>query len=178
VPAIVVKPRGVADAYNLRAKYRGHGTVALFPAEVLLPLYALLGNVHALLEAMSIAFEILIIASVLLVIVAVLAGRRQGIAVLRALGAPRRFVFSAIWLEGATLIGLGTAVGGIVAMAFMLGVGAYATARTGVAIHPKIGSRELAILAALFVSGSLLAALPSLAAISGEIGPHLRRAPG
>src|SRR4029434_8800402 len=43
-PAIVVTPRSVTDAYQLRAKYRTSGTTALFPAEVLLPLYSLLGD--------------------------------------------------------------------------------------------------------------------------------------
>jgi putative ABC transport system permease protein len=59
-----------------------------FPAEVLVPLYALLGEVRELVAGMALAFQILLIGAVLLVIVAALAARRQSIGVLRALGAP------------------------------------------------------------------------------------------
>ena len=49
VPAIVVKPRTVSDAYRLRGKYRTGGTMALFPAEVLVEIYA------AMVDAMDTA---------------------------------------------------------------------------------------------------------------------------
>lgn len=35
VPAIVVKPRSISDAYNLRQHYRAETTTAVFPGEVL-----------------------------------------------------------------------------------------------------------------------------------------------
>lgn len=63
------------------------------PAEVIVPRYALLGNVRELIAAMALALQILLIATLLPVIVAPLAARRQSIGVLRALGAPPSFVF-------------------------------------------------------------------------------------
>jgi len=43
LPAILVKPKTIADAYKLRQDYRGNGTLAVFPGEVLTNLYATLG---------------------------------------------------------------------------------------------------------------------------------------
>ena len=173
-PAIVVTPRTVADAYRLRTKYRGAGTVALFPAEVLLPLYSLLGDVRAMLGTMAAIFELLLMAAVLLVIVAVLAVRRQGIGVLRALGAPPQFVAATVWLEGALLIGLGIAAGALLGAALLQAASAYASSRTGLAVVAAFGMPEWILLAALFAGGSLLAALPSLPLLWKPVSGLLR----
>ncbi len=176
VPAIVVKPRSVTDAYQLRARYRGQNTVAVFPAEVLVPLYALLGNVRELIAGMALAFQILLIGAVLLVIVAALAARRQSIGVLRALGAPPLFVFLTVWLQGALLIASGVLAGAMLGWALARGIGAWASARTGLAIDAVPGVAEAWLLFALLIGGSLLAALPSLTALRVSANRLLRLA--
>src|SRR5262249_25112061 len=107
VPAIVVKPLSVTDAYQLRAKYRSRDATAVFPAEILVPLYSLCGDARDLIAWMAIGFQVLLIVAVLLVIVAVLAGRQQSIGVLRALGAPRSFIFLTVWLQAVLMIASG-----------------------------------------------------------------------
>lgn len=174
VPAIVVKPRSVSDAYQLRTKYRTQGSVAVFPAEVLLPLYALLGDFHDVIAAMAVAFQVLILMAILLVIVAVLAGRRQSIGVLRALGAPPAFVFLTVWLQAALLIVTGVAVGAVIGWGAGRALGTFASARTGLAIDAAPGAGELWLLLGLLVAGSLLATLPSLFAMRGSAGRLLR----
>jgi putative ABC transport system permease protein len=174
VPAVVVTPRTVTDAYRLRAKYRAPGTIALFPAEVLIPLYSLLGDVRAMMGAMAVALETLLIIAVLLIIVAVLAGRRQGIGVLRALGAPPGFVVATVWLEGASLIGLGVAAGAPLGAILLQVISRYASLRTGLAIEASLGLPEFALLGALFVGGSTLAALPSLPLLRRPVAGLLR----
>lgn len=176
VPAIVVKPRSVSDAYQLRAKYRGHDTLAVFPAEVLLPLYALLGDVRDLMTAMALGFQALLIVAVLLVIVAVLAGRRQSIGVLRALGAPPAFVFISVWLQGALLIATGVLTGGMLGWALSRGINLWSSARTGLAMDATPGGPELMLLTLLLVGGSLLAALPSLSTLRVSADRLLRSA--
>ena len=176
VPAIVVKPRSMTDAYQLRGKYRGHDTVAVFPAEVLVPLYALLGDVRELIAGMALAFQALLIAAVVLVIVAALAARRQSIGVLRALGAPPSFVFLTVWLQGALLIACGVLAGAVLGWALARGIGAWASARTGLSIDAAPGAAEAWLLLALFVGGSLFATLPSLATLRVSADRLLRLA--
>ncbi len=162
MPALVVRPRTVGDAYRLRQQYRGRETTALFPAEVLNELYAVLGNVHDLLRSVTFAFDGLLVTAVLLVIVAVLSGRRQSIGVLRALGATPAFVFVAVWLQGALLIGTGVLLGLGTGFALAKAIAAIASDQLGLAVDATIGAPELAFTAVLLVAGSLFAAAPSL----------------
>jgi putative ABC transport system permease protein len=165
VPAVVVKPRTVSDAYLLRAKYRGHGTVALFPAEVLNPLYRLLGDARDFVAWMALAFQALLVLAVLLVIVAVLASRRQSIGVLRAMGAPPAFVFLTVWLQAALLIAAGILVGAALGWGAGRALGAWLSASTGLTLDATPGVPEALLLLGLLLGGSLLAVLPSLAAL-------------
>lgn len=174
VPALVVKPRGVGDAYRLRQQYRGRETMALFPAEVLNQLYAVLGNIHDVMRWLALAFEVLLVAAVLLVIVAVLSARRQSVGVLRALGAPPAFVFMTVWLQGAVLIGAGVAAGLAVGAVLVRIVSAVASEQLALAIDATIGVPELLLAATLLAGGSLLAALPSLTTLRVPVSRLLR----
>ncbi len=107
VPAIVVKANSVGDAYRLRAELRRGGTTAVFPAEILLDLYSTLGDARDVLAMISIAAQALVVAAVLLAVFAVLAARRRQLAVLRALGASRSFVFALVWCQVMTMIAAG-----------------------------------------------------------------------
>lgn len=162
VPAIVVKPKSVAGAYALRAQYRQGGTMAFFPAEVLVSLYGALGDVRDILVVASALNAVLILASVLLLLLAVAGLRRRRYAVLRALGAPRAYVMLVVWLGMVCLIALGCLLG--------LGLGALGTqalsgfvaARTGLSLSPAIGLAEVLPALGLAVIGSLFALLPAV----------------
>ncbi len=80
VPAIVVKPRSVADAYVLRSEFRKGGTMALFPAEVLVSVYRTLGDVKQVLVIVSgINNALVLVATVALLLTMVgLRQRRYG----------------------------------------------------------------------------------------------------
>ena len=164
-PAIVIKPRSVADAYRLRAKYRGRHTVAVFPAEVLVPLYALLGDIRDLISGMAFAFQVLLLLAVLLVMIVALAGRRQSIGVLRALGAPGIFVFAVVWLQAMLLIAVGVLIGAGLGYGLSRVASAWASARSGLVLKAAPGESEASLLLGLLAAGSLLAVVPSLVAL-------------
>jgi putative ABC transport system permease protein len=176
VPAVVVRPRSVTDAYQLRSAFRGHGTMALFPAEVLNPLYALLGDIRDLMRAMAVAFDALLMAAVLLLIAAVLAARRNSLGVLRALGAPPAFIFVAVWLHGALLVAAGGVLGTVLGAIAVQVLGAVAGSRLGFALDATIGAPEIRLVLALLAAGSLLAALPSLLTLRAPVARLLRDA--
>ena len=86
---------------------------------------------------------------------------RTELAVLRALGATRIYIFLAIWgyvtlfvLTGALL---GLALGVLVA----IGVSSAFTADTGIALAARLGEKELFLAAGLVLVGSALALLPA-----------------
>lgn len=99
VPAVLVKPKTVADAYRLRQEHRSETTLAVFPAEVLTRLYATLGDARGLLLAIAMGTQVIVIAAVLLVTIMHVGARQRQIGALRAFGAPRRAVFAIVWGE-------------------------------------------------------------------------------
>lgn len=192
VPAIVVRVKSPGDAYRLRGIYRGivadsgnerngtrgtngrNGTMAIFPAEVLVELYALIGDMRKVMTTMSLATQGIVLLAVLLVMISALSVRQQTIAVLRAMGAPKRYIFAMIWLQGFMLIGLGAALGlgfGWVGSAALVKIFA---ADIGLAIIPTIGTDEFLMAATVLVAGSILAMIPTAILWRENIAQKLR----
>lgn len=174
VPAIVVKPVTIRDAYVLRSKYRRGGTMALFPAEVLIKMYNLLGDARDLLAVISVATQALVIGAVLLAVFASLAQRRRQFAVLRALGASRSYVFATIWAYVSVMITVGAVIG--------LGFGWFAAlmlsevfeAETNISLPVTLTGQEVGLVGALIVVGFFLAAIPGLMSYRQSVSAGLR----
>ncbi len=161
VPAVVMTPDSVAAAYGLRNEYRTATTTAFFPAEILVQLYAVLGNVGGIMRFLALASQALVVAATLAGVLAIMELYRTELAVLRALGATRGYVFLTVWgyvtlfvLAGALL---GLALGVLTATA----VSAAFTADTGIALAARLGRKEFLLAAGLVAVGSALALLPA-----------------
>jgi putative ABC transport system permease protein len=173
-PAVVVKPRTVSDAYRLRNKYRTGGTMALFPAEVLVELYATMGDIRDILAVISVLTQVLVIGAILLAVFASLQIKRKQLAVLRALGASQGYVFTVVWIHVTVMILLGTAVG------FCLGwFGAWCLSyffagKTGLFLPVAPAFKEIVMALALVILGSVLALVPSFAVYRQSVSKALR----
>ena len=84
IPAAVVKPRTLIEAYGLRNSWRTTETMAFFPAEVLVQLYELLGDVRVVMSALAVATELLLVAAILAGILILMRLYRQRFAVLQS----------------------------------------------------------------------------------------------
>jgi putative ABC transport system permease protein len=174
VPAIVVKPRAVADAYALRSQYRQGGTVAFFPAEILVGLYRALGDVRDVLVVATALNDVLIFTATTMLLLALAGLRRKRYAVLRALGASRSYILLAVWL-GAALILVAGCLSGLVlgGLAAWL-VGQLVEQRTGLVLAVGLGLPEVLGVLGLIVVGSLMALLPAVASFRTPVGDSLR----
>ena len=159
--AIIIKPRSVADAYRLRARYRDSATMAVFPAEVLFDMYAVLGDARDLLWLVALATQALVVAAILLAVFASLSQRRRQLGVLRALGASRRYVFLAVWLHVSLLVALGAGLGVVLGWGGARALSAVLHARTGVSLPVALSWTEIGMAASLAAVGAVLAAIPS-----------------
>jgi putative ABC transport system permease protein len=174
LPAILVKPKSIADAYRLRQAYRGNGTVAVFPGEVLTGLYATLGDAKMVLSAVAAGSQGLVAAALVLVTVIHVGQRRRQIGALRAFGAPRSAVFLIVWLELLLLVALGIGLGflfGLVAAQ----VGAHLfTEKSGVILPVGFTRDDLRLAFVLLGFSAALAAVPALLAYRQSPAQALR----
>jgi len=174
VPAVVVKSRTLAGAYSLRNLYRADTTQAIFPAEILVQLYALLGDARAIMSFLALATQVLVVAAILSGVVIILQLFRTRFAVLRALGATRAYVFAVAWSYVTLLIVAGSLLGLIMGAGASWAVSAYLEGRTGIAIPVTVSWQEVQLVLLLIGGGALLAIVPALAIYRQPVAEALR----
>ena len=174
-PAAIVKPASLGAAYGLRSEFtRDKATMAFFPGAVLSNLYRIMGDVRQAMSLMATVTQILVAASVLLGLFILTRLFRRQTALLRALGAPPRFVVATIWSYAAILILVGAALGivlGLVAASILSSV---VSARTDILVTASLGWTEFHGIAAFVSLTTLLALLPALAVLRGAVTDGLR----
>lgn len=161
LPAILVKPRSVADAYKLRQAFRSEATQAVFPAEILTSLYATMGDVRSVLIVVANGAQAVIAAALLLVTAVHIGQRRKQIGALRAFGAPRRAIFAIVWLELFVLFAAGIAIGFAVGYGAAITIARGFTAQSGIILPVGFTGEDLPHAAILLGFAALLAALPA-----------------
>ena len=174
LPAILVKPKTIADAYKLRQDYRQGATLAVFPAEVLTRLYATLGDAKRVLFAIAIGSQILVAASLLLVTVMHVGQRRRQIGALRAFGAPRGVLFVIVWLELFVLVALGAVAGFGLGYAGALAISTLVADGSGVAMPVGFLQEDFGFAAALLGFGAVISAVPAVLAYRQSPAAALR----
>jgi len=165
VPAIVVKPRSIADAYNLRLEYRaGDATLAVFPAEVLTRLYGTLGDARQVLVLVAAGAQALVAAAILMVVAVHVLQRRRQIGALRAFGAPRAVVLAIVWLEAFAVLLAGLLLGFAVGYAAARFLSAKLGAASGVAMPVEFHAADAWLLLAFLVAAAAVTLLPAFLA--------------
>jgi putative ABC transport system permease protein len=100
--------------------------------------------------------------------------RRRGIALLRALGARRRTIFSTIVLEAAAISVLGMTVAFAVYGGIMAVVTSVVRAQTGVVLHPLAWNEVMLWAPAAMIAVSALAGVvPAIKAYRTDVASHL-----
>ncbi|WP_313195406.1 FtsX-like permease family protein [Shinella zoogloeoides] len=165
VPAVLVKPKTVADAYRLRQEYRGETTLAVFPAEVLTRLYATLGDARSLLLAIAIGTQVIVIAAILLVTVMHVGARQRQIGALRAFGAPRRSVLAIVWGELFVLFLAGFALGLAVGYAAAGAISASLAATTAVRMPVEFAREDIPLALWFLFLAVLVSLVPAVSAL-------------
>jgi putative ABC transport system permease protein len=174
LPAILVKPKTIADAYKLRQDYRGNGTLAVFPGEVLTNLYATLGDAKRVLSAVAVGAQILVAAAVLMVTVMHIGQRRRQIGALRAFGAPQSAVLGIVWLELFILIALGILSGFAIGYGAAVLLSAMFSGESGIVLPVGFIRDDLKSVIAIMLFSAVLALAPALLAYRQSPAAALR----
>lgn len=174
VPAIVVKPRSIANAYQLRGENRSETSLAVFPGEVLTRLYATLGDARMALTAIAIGTQALAAAAVILVAMMHLSQRRRQIGALRAFGAPRLAVFGVVWAELLLIIGGGVVAGVALGYAGARALAAVFVRQSGMALPVTLEASDVAFAGLLLLVGAGIAVIPAVLAYRQPTAQSLR----
>lgn len=161
VPAILVKPKTIADAYKLRQEYRQGNTLAVFPGEVLTKLYATLGDARQVLSVVAIGAQGLVGASLILVTLTHIVQRRKQIGALRAFGAPRSSISLIVWTELFALFATGIALGFAIGFAAAHIITGLLVAKSGIVMPVEFARADATQAAVLLTVAAVLAILPA-----------------
>ena len=161
VPAVVVRATSLAANYALRAAFTDADRMAFFPGEVLARLHGLLGDVRRVLSAMALFTQLLVVAAVIALLTVLLGGSARRFAMLRALGAPRGFVFAVAWLYGGTLVVAGALAGVVLGRLAALALAHRLARASSVAVVPVPAIADLSLVAGFVLAGAALATLPA-----------------
>ena len=155
IPAIVVKPHSVMDAYRLRNLYRSNQTTATFPAETLTALYRVLGDVRELAFWIASAGQSLAFIAVLLGLYATLSSRVQALASLRAIGASRLFVWSSVWCQVFLILLVGALGGYLAALLTVQSLSEIFSDRLGLTVSAALVMSDLWPLVSMVLVGAV-----------------------
>jgi putative ABC transport system permease protein len=161
IPAAVVHTAKLATAYQLRGAYTGKESMAFFPAEALLQLYSILGDMRQLMSLLALVTQALVLLAIVSSVFILFRLLAPQFVTLRALGAPRRYVFAIAWGFTALLVGAGVLAGLVGGYALSFAISGWLAHATGVALQPRLGLSELLVALAIFGVGLVLATLPA-----------------
>ncbi len=174
-PAIIVRAEALWANYALRSEFtRQNETMAFFPGTVLANLYRVMGDVRQVMSIMSVVTQVLVAASVLLGLFILTRLFRRQVAMLRALGAPRRFVLAFVWSYAASLLVAGTLAGIALGVGSTAAISSVVTQRTDILVNASLGWGEIHLAAAFLAVTSLLSILPALATLRQPVVEGLR----
>ncbi len=174
-PAIIVHAKNLWANYALRSEFDSdQRMMAFFPGTVLAQLHALMGDIRQVMSIMSLTAQVLVAASVLTGLVILIRLFRRQLALLRALGAPARFVFSVVWSYAGTLLMLGAGLGLPVGQIATWVLSRVVTQRTDIHVLSPLGWPEFHFVAAFVSLSAVFALLPALTMLRQPIVPSLR----
>jgi putative ABC transport system permease protein len=173
-PAVLVRADELWGNYALKSRFTRPDMMAFFPGTVLAQLHGIMGDVRTAMSLVAVVTQVLVTVAVLAGLMILTRVFARGLALLRALGAPARYVFAVVWSYSATLIVIGAVAGLGVGLVAASVLSRMVTARTDILVTAALSWPELHLVAG-FVSLTLfLALLPAWAAVRRPIVPDLR----
>ncbi|MFW2588450.1 ABC transporter permease [Sagittula sp. SSi028] len=174
-PAVVVVPRGMGASYQLRTQWnRADDMMAVFPGALQADLYRMMGDARQVISILTTVTQAIVAASVLLGLLILSGLVQRQLAMLKALGAPLRFVLSVVWGHMAVLLLGGAALGLVLGYGCAMILSTVITARTGVLVTPSLGLAELQWAVGFVMLSTVAALLPAWAIARRSVIAGLR----
>ncbi|MDO5612715.1 MAG: FtsX-like permease family protein [Paracoccus sp. (in: a-proteobacteria)] len=173
-PAVLVRATELWGNYALRSQFTRSDLMAFFPGTVLSQLHGLMGEVRSAMSLMAVLTQVLVTLSVLIGLMILVRLVARSLALLRAVGAPLRFVFAVVWSYSAALILIGATLGLGLGWIAARVISTIVTTRTDVLVAARLGWPELHLVAAFVSLTLLLALVPAWMAVRRPLLTDLR----
>ncbi|TGN57089.1 FtsX-like permease family protein [Paracoccus liaowanqingii] len=163
-PAILVRAEALWGNYTLQSRYARPDMMAFFPGTVLAQMHGLMRDVREAMSLLAVVTQVLVTVSILAGLVILTRIFARGLALLRAIGASRRFVFAVVWSYSAALIAAGSLAGLALGLLAASAFSAIITARTDILVTATVTWAEVQLVAGFVSLTLILALLPALSA--------------
>ncbi|MFN2305673.1 MAG: ABC transporter permease [Paracoccaceae bacterium] len=173
-PAVLVRADALWGSYALQSRFTRPDMMAFFPGTVLAQMHGLMRDVREAMSLLAVVTQVLVTVSILAGLVILTRIFARGLALLRAIGAGRRFVFAVVWSYSATLIAAGSVIGLGLGWLAAMGFSRVITARTDVLVTANVTWTEVQLVAGFVSLTLILALLPALAATRRQLLTDLR----
>lgn len=174
-PAVLVKTDSLPAAYSVRAQFNQEAeTMAFFPGSVLAGLYRIMGDIRQVISVLITVTQCIVASAVLLALVLLTRLMARQLALLRAIGAPARFVLAVVWGYANALMIAGAVLGLPIGFVAASVVGRIITQQTDILMVATLGGTEALLVAAFVGLASILAVLPAALSLRKGIASALR----
>lgn len=177
VTAILISPQELTGLMQLYQEINsGEAAQAIFPGQVMADVFAFLGQSQQVLEAVAWVALVMAAISVVVSLYWATLERRRDLAVLRAIGASRRVVFTVTFLQSLLVVLIGLAVGTALGHGLAYAVGRYLAERLAMPTIPGVIPAEGIILAAVLGLGTVAGLVPAIHAYRYQVAENLATA--
>lgn len=174
VTAVMVKPKGYSEAMRLYQHFqRKPGGQLIFPAQVIVRLFAIMGQGEQVLKTIVYAIIAMGLTIMTLSVYWSALSRSRERAVLRALGAGTRDIFVIILAEAALLTGLGVAIGSLAGHGTYILLAKAMAAKTAIVLTTAFTPAEGGLIAGGVLAGLLAGIIPAVLACRTEVARDL-----
>ena len=174
--AILVKPRGYAEAMSLYQQFQKDTQVQIvFPAQVIVRLFSVLSDSEQVLTLVGLtAFSMtLLLVSFALYWSALIRSRDR--AILRAVGGRWQDIAVIVLLEGLILVWSGIMTGVLLGHGIFAALASALQQKTALAVINTVSSAELLTIAAVLLTGILASIIPALYSAKISVSADLSR---
>jgi putative ABC transport system permease protein len=174
VTAILVKPKGYADAMRLYQQFQTEPRAQLiFPAQTIIQFFALMGQGEQILQIIANVVIAITLLTVALALYWSALGRSRDQAILRAIGASSGDLFRLILLEGTLLVVLGVCIGLMTGHGLFLTIAGILQQKTAITIGVGGSWQELYLALGTVGLGMLASIVPAALAYRFDVARSL-----
>lgn len=171
---ILVKPKGYGEAMKLYQQfYKDNRAQLIFPAQVVVRLFAALGEGEKILRVISYAVFAMALLLVAFSLYWSSLSRSRDRAILRAIGAGRQDVFRILLLEGTMLAWTGVLLGILFGHSIFAGIAAYLEQRTAVMMESYFAAGEVYMIVVVLLAGMVAGLIPAITGARSSIAEDL-----